>query len=105
MPRERDGRMRPFAGCGGARPRPGPEHSTVEFTIAWPTSTTSNDRSGFDTNYMVYCAFVDYADRGYIDPRENAKLDSFSSKLVNAGTINEQIEGTFRVSGLDVGDQ
>src|SRR5207237_193823 len=50
-------------------------------------------------------ACLDEADAGSIDTNYNARVESFSSKLVNAGTIDEQIEGTFRVSGLDVGDQ
>ena len=54
---------------------------------------------------MVYCAFVDTHDPGAIDPNNNARVESYSAVLVNQGTINEQIKGTFRVSGLDVGDQ
>jgi len=87
---------------GGA---PGPEHGTIEFTSSWSTYTTSNERFGYDTNYMVYCAFVDAADPGTIDPNFNAKVESYSSVLVNKGTIHEQIQGTFRVSGLDSGDR
>ncbi|MCI0748127.1 MAG: hypothetical protein L0Y58_22200 [Verrucomicrobia subdivision 3 bacterium] len=84
---------------------PGPERGTIEFTAAWSTYTTSNNRFGYDTNYMVYCAFVDAADPGLIDPHYNAKIDSFSSVVINRGTIEERIQGTFRVSGLDSGDR
>src|SRR5262249_56456886 len=42
----------------------GPEHGTIEFTADWSTYTTSNNRFGYDTNYMIYCAFVDAADPG-----------------------------------------
>jgi hypothetical protein len=86
---------------GGA----GPERGTIEFTADWSTYTTSNNRFGYDTNYMVYCAFVDAADPGSIDPNYNARVESYSSKVINRGTIAEQIQGTFRVSGLDSGDR
>ena len=65
------------------RGAPGTERGTVEFTADWSTHTTSNDRFGYDTNYMIYCAFVDYADPGAIDPHYNAKVESFSAVLVN----------------------
>jgi hypothetical protein len=84
---------------------PGPERGTIEFSAGWSTHTTSNDEFGFDKNYMVYCAFVDTHDPGAIDPDNNARVESYSAVLVNQGTIDEQIKGTFRVSGLDVGDQ
>ena len=87
---------------GGA---PGPERGTIEFTSTWSTHTTSNDEFGYDKNYMVYCAFVDPADPGSIDPNNNARVESFSSVLVNPGSIDEQIQGTFRVAGLDSGDR
>src|SRR6266568_481160 len=84
---------------------PGPERGTIDFTASWSTYTTSNNRFGYDTNYMVYCAFVDAADPGSIDPNNNARVESYSSVVINPGTINEAIQGTFRVSGLDSGDQ
>jgi len=84
---------------------PGPERGTIEFTADWATHTTSNDRFGYDKNYMVYCAFVDAADPGLIDPHYNARVESFSAALVNTGTVDEKIRGTFRVSGLDSGDR
>src|SRR6266540_4213624 len=84
---------------------PGPERGTIEFTAAWSTYTTSNNRFGYDTNYMVYCAFVDAADPGSIDPNNNARVQSYSSVVINPGTIAERIQGTFRISGLDDGDR
>ncbi len=99
------GQIVPFEVVIGVSGNQGAGHGTVEFTVDWSTYTTSNDRFGFDTNYMVYCAFVDTADPGTLNPNHYAKVESFSSRLVNAGTISEAIEGTFRVSGLDVGDQ
>src|SRR5204862_1436103 len=86
---------------GGA----GPERGTIEFTADWSTYTTSNNRFGYDTNSMVYCAFVDAADPGSIDPNHNARVQSYSSRVVNPGNIDEAIRGTFRVSGLDAGDR
>ncbi len=99
------GQIVPFEAVIGLSGSPGPERGTVEFTASWATHTTSNDKFGFDTNYMVYCAFVDAYDPGAIDPDNNARVESVRSVLVNPGTIDEQIVGTFRVSGLDVGDQ
>ncbi len=86
---------------GGA----GPERGTLEFTADWSTYTTSNNRFGYDTNYMVYCAFVDAADPGSIDPNINARVESYSSVVVDPGAISERIRGKFRVSGLDSGDR
>jgi len=99
------GQIMPFEAVIDVSGGPGPERGTIEFTTSWSTYTTSNDRFGFDKNYMVYCAFVDSADIGSIDPHANAKVESFSSTIVNAGTIDEKIQGTFRVSGLDSGDR
>jgi len=84
---------------------PGAEKGVIEVTPSWSTHTTSNDRFGFDTNYMVYCAFVDPADPGSIDPHFNAKVDSLNSYLFDRGTINEQIRGKLQISGLDPGDR
>src|SRR5206468_3100533 len=84
---------------------PGPERGTIDVTAAWSTYTTSNNRFGYDTNYMVYCAFVDAADPGSIDPNNNARVQSYSSVVINRGTIDERIQGTFRISGLDAGDR
>ncbi|MCC4770785.1 hypothetical protein FXV91_11510 [Methanosarcina sp. DH2] len=81
-----------------------PENGTINFTAEWLTKTTTGDDFGYDPAYMVYCAFVDTADAGTYDPGENAKVDSFTSTLVNPGTSNEAIQGTFTVSGLDDGD-
>ena len=99
------GQIVPFEAVIEVSGGPGPERGTIEFTANWSTHTTSNDEFGYDKNYMVYCAFVDAADPGLVDPHYNAKVESFSSALVEAGTINEQIQGTFRVSGLDSGDR
>ena len=82
-----------------------PENGTIEFTTTWSTHTTSNDEFGYDKNYMVYAAFVDTAEPGLIDPHNNARVESYRSTLVGAGTVDEKIQGTFRVSGLDSGDR
>jgi hypothetical protein len=99
------GQIVPFEVVIQATGAPGPERGTIEFTASWATYTTSNQRFGFDTNYMVYCAFVDYADPGTIDPLYNARVESISSTVINQGTPTEQILGTIRVTGLDPGDQ
>src|SRR5262249_672535 len=99
------GQIVPYEVVIGVSGNQGAGHGRLQFSIDWSTYTTFNDRFGFDTNYMVYCAFVDTADLGTINPNHYAKVDSYSSKLVNAGTVTEAIEGTFQVSGLDVGDQ
>jgi hypothetical protein len=99
------GQIVPFEVVIQASGGPGPERGTIEFTADWSTYTTSNNRFGYDTNYMVYCAFVDAADPGSIDPNNNARVESYSSTIINPGTITEAIEGTFRISGLDAGDR
>lgn len=99
------GQVVPFEAVIEASGGPGPEHGTIQFTATWSTYTTSNDRFGYDTNYMVYCAFVDPADPGTIDPNYNARVESYSSVLINKGTIDEKIQGTFRVSGIESGDR
>jgi hypothetical protein len=99
------GQIIPFEVVIQASGGTGPERGTVDFTAAWNTYTTSNNRFGYDTNYMVYCAFVDAADPGFIDPNNNARVESYSSGVINPGTISEAIQGTFRVSGIDSGDR
>src|SRR5437667_6241217 len=99
------GQIVPFEVVIQASGGPGAERGAIEFTAAWNTYTTSNNRFGYDTNYMVYCAFVDAADPGLIDPNNNARVESYSSTVINPGTIDEAIQGTFRVSGLDAGDR
>jgi hypothetical protein len=99
------GQIVPYEAVIQASGGPGTERGTIEFTAYWNTYTSSNNRFGYDTNYMVYAAFVDTGDPGTYDQNNNARVESFTSKVVNAGTINEEIQGTFRVSGLDSGDQ
>jgi hypothetical protein len=99
------GQIVPFEAVIEVSGGPGPERGTITFTSSWSTHTTSNERFGYDTNYMVYCAFVDSADPGTLDPNFNARVESFQSSLINRGTIDEKILGTFRVSGLESGDR
>ncbi|TAL02098.1 MAG: HYR domain-containing protein, partial [Verrucomicrobia bacterium] len=68
------GQVVPFEMVIEASGGPGAERGTIEFTADWNTYTTSNDRFGYDTNYMVYCAFVDAADPGLLDPNNNARV-------------------------------
>ena len=81
-----------------------PENGVIYFTPYWLTKTTNGGDFGYDSNYKVLAAFVDYGDAASIDPGANAKVDSFPSTIVNAGTSNEQIQSTIKVSGLDNGD-
>ena len=81
-----------------------PEGGVITFTTDWLAKTTSGGNFGFDTRYKVVAAFVDTGDVGTIDPGANAKVDSFSSVIVGAGTSNERIQGTFQISGLNTGD-
>ncbi len=99
------GQVVPFEAVIAVDGGPGPEKGTIEFSASWSTYTTSNDQFGYDKNYMVYCAFVDPADPGSIDPHFNARVESYSSRIINPGAIDEKIQGTFRVSGLDTGDR
>jgi hypothetical protein len=99
------GQIVPFETVIQASGGVGPERGTIEFTADWSTYTTSNNRFGYDTNYMVYCAFVDAADPGLIDPNFNARVESYSATIVNQGTPTEAIRGKFRVSGIDAGDR
>ncbi len=99
------GQIVPFEAVIQMSGAPGPERGTVEFSASWATYTTANQYFGFDTNYMVYCAFVDDGDPGSIDPNKNARVESVSSTIINRGQVDEQILGTFRVTGLDPGDQ
>jgi uncharacterized repeat protein (TIGR01451 family) len=77
-----------------------PENGVISFTGGWDTN---GDNFGYDPDYMVYCAFVDFGDKGTIDPGNNAKVDSITSTLVGSGSKKE-IQGTIQVSGLDNGD-
>jgi uncharacterized repeat protein (TIGR01451 family) len=81
-----------------------PENGTLHFEAAWDTKTTSGFNFGFDPDYGVYSAFVDYGDVGSIDPAANATV-AVTDYIENAGTSNERIIGDFTVSGLDDGDQ
>lgn len=82
-----------------------PGNGVIQFTPYWSTKTTSGNNFGYDPAHQVYAAFVDTSDPGTYDPDSNAKVDSYTSTVVNPGTSNEQIQGTFQVSGLDNGDK
>ena len=87
-----------------------PENGAIEFTTDWLTKTTSGDNFGFDPNYKIIAAFVDKGDPLYVDTSGAgtnglATVSSFTSTVVNLNTNNEQIQGTFKISGLDDGDK
>ncbi|MGB4588247.1 MAG: FctA domain-containing protein [Clostridiaceae bacterium] len=77
----------------------------ILVTPYWLTKTTSGQNFGFDPNYMVYAAFVDYGDDATVDPDGDATASVDSTTLANPGTSNEQIQGTLKISGLDAGDK
>ena len=77
-----------------------PENGTINFTTSFATETTGGCNFGYDPAYTIYCAFVDTADAGTIDPGNDATVDSFNSTL-----LGDSFQGTFNVSGLDNGDQ
>lgn len=81
-----------------------PEGGIIRFDPYWLTKTTSGDNFGFDPNYGVLAAFVDYGDGANKDTGNNAKVDSFKWNVADKGTSNEQIQSTIQVSGLDDGD-
>ena len=81
-----------------------PENGVIEFTAYWLTKTTNGGNFGFDPRYMIYSAFVDTADAATQDPGGNAMVAQVDDQIRNAGTANEQIEGSFRITGLDDGD-
>ena len=82
-----------------------PENGVIEFTTNWLGKTTSGSDFGFDINYGVIAAFVDTADPGTIEVgTPNAKVDSFTWTVLNPGTNNELIQGSFNVSGLSNGE-
>ena len=82
-----------------------PENGVIQFTTNWLGKTTSGSDFGFDINYGVIAAFVDTADPGTTEVgTPDAKVDSFTWTVVNSGTNNEQIQGTFNVSGLSNGE-
>ncbi|WP_394697739.1 beta strand repeat-containing protein [uncultured Methanomethylovorans sp.] len=77
-----------------------PENGVIQVTTGFGTNTSSGRNFGFDPTYMIYCAFVDTADAGTIDSGTPAKVDSYTYLLQS----NNQIQGTFQISGLDNGD-
>ncbi|MCM0650005.1 SpaA isopeptide-forming pilin-related protein [Clostridium swellfunianum] len=82
-----------------------PENGVIYFTPYWLTKVTNGGDFGYDPNYKVLAAFVDYGDAASYDPGENAKVESFSSSIVSPNTKDEQIQSTIKVSGLDNGDK
>jgi uncharacterized repeat protein (TIGR01451 family) len=98
------GQIVPFEMIIGVNGDTSPENGVIQFTNEFATNTSSGGNFGYDPTYMVYCAFVDTADAGTIDPENDAKVDNVTSTLVGSGS-NQYIQGAFNVSGLDDGDQ
>lgn len=76
-----------------------PENGVIQFTSGFSTHTTNGSNIGFDPNYMIYAAFVDTLSPYHVDQNENATV-----RIVNSTVVNQEIQGTFEVSGLDQGD-
>ena len=80
-----------------------PENGVIEFTAGWSTEVTNGVDFGYDESYGVLCAFVDTADGAHDDVGGDATVDTFSWVWVDttpqAG--NDEIQGTFIISGLD----
>lgn len=77
-----------------------PEGGVINYTCLWDTYTTSGIAFGFDPNYMVLAAFVDYGDPRNIDTGVPA-----SATIVSSAMSGTNIQGNFQVSGLQNGDK
>lgn len=77
-----------------------PENGTINMTFSWETVTGSGSNFGFDPNYKVFAAFVDYGDVGNVDPEQDATVTNITNSALNGTKIQE----TITVSGLDSGD-
>jgi hypothetical protein len=78
-----------------------PEDGCMQFEAGWSTVTTSGGDFGYDDVIGVLAAFVDTGDGNYIDPAGDAEVDQFSWKIVD----DNEIQGTFKLCGLDNGDR
>lgn len=81
-----------------------PEDGKIVIEPYWLTKTTPGHDFGFDPNWGVIAAFVDYSDIGNKDPDNNASVFSASYSISKAGTKDEQIDGVIQIEGLDDGD-
>lgn len=77
-----------------------PESGVINFSCLWSTTTTSGSNFGFDQNYMVFAAFVDYSDPRSVDYGVPA-----SASIVSSTMSGSNIKGDFRVSGLENNDK
>lgn len=77
-----------------------PENGTINMTFSWETVTGSGSNFGFDPNYKVFAAFVDYGDAGNVDSEQDATVTNITNSALNGTKIQE----TITVSGLDNGD-
>lgn len=77
-----------------------PENGVINFSCLWSTTTTSGSNFGFDQNYMVFAAFVDYSDPRSVDYGVPA-----SASIVSSTMSGSNIKGDFRVTGLENNDK
>ena len=75
-----------------------PENGTINMTFSWDTGGVSD--FGFDSNYKIFAAFVDYGDGGNVDPEQDATVTNITNSPLNGTLIQE----TVSVTGLDSGD-
>ncbi|MGV8905945.1 MAG: Cna B-type domain-containing protein [Acetobacterium sp.] len=77
-----------------------PEGGVIQYDCLWGTVTSSGSNIGFDPAYMVYAAFVDYADPRIVDNGIPATATILSTVMSGSN-----IRGSVKVSGLDNGDK
>lgn len=79
---------------------------TIQFRYFWDSETTNNGDFGYDEDFGVIAAFVDTSDAGNanLDGDETVSDLSWTSVENDADPLDDQIQGTIIVSGLDAGD-
>lgn len=83
-----------------------PENGVIKIVAGWSAQTTSGGNFGYDETvvrdgkYGVIAAFIDTGDGSFIDPGNNAQVFGYTTAI-----INNEIQGTFTVQGLDNGDK
>lgn len=75
-----------------------PENGTINMTFSWDTGGAAD--FGFDSNYKIFAAFVDYGDVGNVDTEQDATVTNITNSPLNGTLIQE----TVTVAGLDSGD-
>jgi len=92
------GQIVPFEAKISVNGSTSPENGTINMTFSWDTGGVSD--FGFDSNYKIFAAFVDYGDEGNVDPEQDATVTNITNSPLNGTLIQE----TVTVTGLDSGD-